>query len=148
MKYLFTTAAAVCLLLSGCVTPGQMLPGNIVAEDGDVLDFQIEVARRSGNVAASNPRTGEQFSGTYVGILERVTSFSNGYAQASGLGGSVTASGFGSTNTGSNIGNASAFLKGNKGTILNCEMQIETGLSPHGIGQCADQRGGKYKLQF
>lgn len=147
MKHL-VTSAAVCMLLSACVTPGQMLPGNIVAEDGDVLDFQIEVAKRSGKVAASNPRTGEQFNGTYVGILERVTSFSTGYAQASGMGGSVTASGFGSASAGSNIANATAFLKGNKGTTLNCEMQIEAGLNPHGIGQCADQHGGKYRLQF
>lgn len=147
MKHLLTSAA-VCMLLSACVTPGQMLPGTIVAEDGDVLDFQIEVAKRSGKVAASNPRTAEQFSGTYVGILERVTSFSSGYAQASGMGGSVTASGFGSSRASSNIGNASAFLKGNKGTTLNCEMQIEAGLNPHGIGQCTDQRGGRYRLQF
>jgi hypothetical protein len=147
MKHLLTTVAT-CILLSACVTPGQMLPGNIVAEEGDVLDFQIEVAKRSGKVAASNPRTGEQFSGKYVGILERVTSFSSGYAQASGLGSSVTASGFGSASAGSNIANATAFLKGNKGTTLNCEMQIEAGLNPHGIGQCTDQGGARYRLQF
>ena len=147
MKLLFT-AAMLCFFMSGCVTPGQMLPGNIVAEQGDILDFQIEVARRSGMVAASNPRTGEQFTGTYVGIMERFTSFSSGYAHAYGIGGSATASGFGSTSTGSNIANATAFLKGTDGTTLNCDMQIEAGLSPHGIGKCSDQRGGLYRLQF
>jgi len=125
-----------------------MLPGNIIAEDGDVLDFQIEVAKRSGKVTASNPKTGEKFSGTYVGLLERVTGFSTGYAQASGMGGSINASGFGSSTVGSNIGNATAFLKGTNGTTLNCEMQIEVGLNPHGIGQCADQSEGRYRLQF
>jgi hypothetical protein len=47
------------LWLAECVGAGQMLPGNMITESGEVLDFQIETAHPSGAVTASNPRTGE-----------------------------------------------------------------------------------------
>jgi hypothetical protein len=59
-----------------------------------------------------------------------------------------TASGSGVASVGSNIANATAYLAGDKGTMLNCEMHIEAGLSPHGIGGCSDNKGKNYRLQF
>ena len=144
---------AALLLLAGC---GGMLPGTIYSQNGKTLQFEIEKARRSGAVAAFDASTGERFSGTYVGILQRSTGFSSGFANGqtnfsgNGVVGTATstASGFGFSSAGSNIANATAYLNGDKGTVLNCEMQIEAGFSPHGIGGCIDNKGEKYRLQF
>ena len=134
-------AIGLAVALSAC---GGMIPGTIYSNDGKVLPFEIEKARRSGAVRASDPATGEQFAGTYVGLLERVDVRTSGTAVA----GQVVASSFGSGSIGSNIANATAFLKGDKGTTLNCTMKIEAGLSPHGIGECQDNNGKQYRLQF
>ena len=64
------------------------------------------------------------------------------------ISGDVGLSGFGISAVSSNIANATAFLKGDKGTMLNCVMQIEASISPHGIGGCDDNFGKKYRLQF
>jgi hypothetical protein len=126
--------------LSGCGSI--MLPGQIYSEQGKVLEFQIERARRTGAVTAFDPQTGEHYSGNYVGILEAV----GGSSVTVNSAGSVGTTNFG---LGSNIANATAYLTGDKGSMLNCEMKIEASIiTPHGIGGCADQRGGKYRLQF
>lgn len=129
------------LVLSACA--GGMLPGNIYSADGKVMQFQIEKAYRSGAVTAADPSTGEQFSGTYVGILPGATQTSSAV-----ISGNASLSGFGTSSIRSNIANATAFLQGTKGTMLNCTMQIEASISPHGIGGCDDNFGRKYKLQF
>lgn len=123
----------VGLFLAGCVGVGSMIPGTISSQSGDILDFQIEKAYRSGRVSAHNGRTGETFSGTYVATMSRTTAIS---------------SSFDTVSVGSNMANSSAYLKGNKGSMLQCRMQIEAGLSPHGIGSCSDQTGAAYALQF
>lgn len=129
------------LMLSACA--GGMLPGNIYSSDGKVMQFEIEKARRSGAVTALDPSTGETFSGTYVGIMPTVTQTSSGV-----ISGDVSLTGFGISAISSNIANATAFLKGDRGTSLTCVMQIEAGISPHGIGGCDDNFGHKYRLQF
>ena len=146
---------ATTLLVVGCGI-GTMLPGTIYSQDGKVLSFQIEKAYRTGAVTALDPATGERFSGTYVGILERTTtlssSFLSGQTNVAGTGfagtATSTASGFGTGSVGSNIANATAYLAGDKGTVLTCEMLIEAGFSPHGIGKCSDNKGKNYRLQF
>lgn len=135
-------------ILTGCLGAGRMLPGNIIAETGDVLDFEIETAYRSGAVAAANPRTSERFAGRYTAIVDTTYSRSTSQVNVFGAAGSVTGTGFGTTAQRSSIGNASAFLRGDRGTTLNCTMQIEAGIRPTGIGTCQDQRGLRYKLQF
>ena len=108
--------------------------------------LEIEVAHRSGAVKALDPSTGEQFSGTYVGIMPTVSRTSSGVISSQGF----NASGFGIDTVSSNIANANAFLKGDKGTMLTCVMKIEGAVvsSPHGIGGCNDNLGKKYRLQF
>jgi hypothetical protein len=135
--------AAAGLVTGGCATGG-MIPGTIYSSGGKILQFEIEKARRNGAVKAVDPSTGERFSGTYVGILEAVSGSSTAFVSGQGR----YASGFASGSVGSNIANATAYLKGDKGTMLTCRMQIEAGISPHGIGDCTDNRAGKYKLQF
>ena len=135
-------------VLAGCLGAGRMLPGNIIAETGDVLDFEIETAYRSGAVTAANPRTGESFTGRYTAIVDTTYSRSTGQVSIYGTGGSATGTGFGTSARRSSIGNASAFLRGDRGTTLNCTMQIEAAIRPTGIGSCQDQRGLNYRLQF
>lgn len=143
----------LAFLLPGC---GTMLPGQIYSTDGAVLPFEIEQSTGAGRVAATDPRTGEQFTGTYTAIREQQTSmnfgtiFSQqnrstdaGLAQTSGASTRV-----GTAISGSNIANATAFLKGDRGTMLTCEMQIQAGFAPHGIGACQDNNGKQYRLQF
>ena len=56
--------------------------------------------------------------------------------------------GSGSAVVGSNMADASAFLRGDKGSMLTCTMRIEAAVYPHGLGTCTDKRGGSYRLQF
>lgn len=117
-----------------------MIPGTIYSQDGKLMPFQIEKAARSGRVTASDPQTQESFTGSYVGVFDRasgvITTFNGQTPQ------------FSVAQTRSKTATANAFLKGDKGTMLTCVMQIEAGLQPHGIGECNDNRGKKYKLQF
>lgn len=141
-------AAAICCcvlatVLSGC-GGGTMLPGQIYTQSGKVLDFQIEKARRSGAVTAYDPATGEHFSGKYVGILETIRGSNAAFVQS----GTISVTGFGTREVGSNIANATAYLTGDKGNALNCQMNIEAGFSPHGLGNCTDSKGVQYHLQF
>lgn len=128
--------------LTACA--GGMIPGTIYSADGKVMPFEIEKAHRTGAVKARDPSTGEIFSGTYVGVKERVDVATSGTA----ISGKAVGSTFGSGSVQSNMVNATAYLQGDKGTMLNCEMKIEAGISPHGLGQCDDNKGGKYRLQF
>lgn len=134
---------ALATALGGCA--GGMIPGQIMSEQGRVLDFEIEKARRSGAVTAHDRTTGERFAGTYVGMMERVSGSSTAFIQSGNR--TAQANSFGSM--GSNIANASAMLSGDKGGSLQCEMKIEASIgTPHGIGGCTDQLGQRYRLQF
>ena len=141
MKAGMWIAVGSAMLLCAC---GGMIPGTIYSSEGKVMPFEIEKAQRTGAVRANDPSSGEKFVGTYVGIMERIDVNSSSTV----VSGSVVASGFGRGSIGANTANATAYLKGDKGTMLNCEMKIEAGLSPHGIGACDDNYGKKYKLQF
>lgn len=138
---LIAMGAAVGLCSCG---GGGMLPGSIYSNDGRILNFEIEKSKGAGAVRALDPATGETFSGSYVGIRERLDVAASGVA----VGGNVVATQSGSGSVQSNVANATAFLKGDKGTMLNCTMKIETGFSPHGLGDCQDNQGRTYRLQF
>jgi hypothetical protein len=107
-----------------------MIPGKIYSDSGKTLDFEIEKSYGTGRVTARDNITGEQFAGEYVGIRETTSATSSSI----GISGNRVANGFGSASVSSNFGNATAFLTGDKGNSLNCQMTIQTGLSPHGIG--------------
>lgn len=102
------------------VPMGAMLPGALYTKEGRVLDFAIEKTTGSGAVTALDPVSKESFSGTYVAIMG---------ADAS-------------------TATATAYLRGDKGAALTCEMQIQPGDSPHGLGTCNDNRKRSYRLQF
>jgi hypothetical protein len=128
--------------VSGCA--GGMIPGKIYSDSGKVLDFEIEKSRGTGRVTALDNTTGEQFAGEYVGIRETISSTNSGVI----LSGNRTTNGFGSSTVSSNMANATAFLTGNQGGSLTCQMAIQAGISPHGIGDCVDKAGVKYHVQF
>lgn len=134
-------ACLTSFLLAGCAVPGTMLPGSIYDTQGAVLPFQIEVTTGAGRVAASDPATGETFAGTYAAVLGRHSSASTTF-------GTDGQSRFTTSSGGSNLAPTTAFLKGDKGSMLTCEMQIAAGFNPHGIGTCQDNRGKAYRLQF
>jgi hypothetical protein len=101
-------------------------------------------ARRSGAVKAFDPSTGERYAGTYVGIIQSASSHSTALVVA----GARPVTGFGSSSIASNVAQASAVLTGDRGSALTCDLNIEAGYSPHGFGQCRDQSGVSYRLQF
>jgi hypothetical protein len=135
-----TSVRIVALVLSACV--GQMLPGTIASADGVSLPFEIETSYGSGKVRATHPSTGEAFSGTYVGVREVKTAFVSSAATATGT------PAFGTAAIASNLANANATLRGDRGSVLQCVMQIQAGLRPRGIGRCQDNHGKSYQLQF
>jgi hypothetical protein len=114
-----------------------MLPGTIMSNDGKMLSFEIERGHRSGKVTAFDPSDDERFVGSYVAIVNGVSS--TAYSPLAG---------FGVERLTSNVANAQALLHGDKGSILNCDMQIEAGFFPHGIGTCVDNHAKGYRLQF
>lgn len=142
MRVSGVAGVAVAILLSACA--GGMIPGKIYSDSGKVLDFEIEKSYGTGRVTARDNTTGEQFAGEYVGIRETISGTSSGAV----LSGNRVASGFGSSSVTTNMANATAFLTGDKGNSLNCQMTIQAGFSPHGIGDCTDKTGVKYHVQF
>lgn len=138
------TLMALSVALTGCVGPGTMLPGTIYSTSGRVLAFQIEKTASGGRVAATDASSGEQFDGSYVGISPTISTDMS----ASAFSGGASAFGGSSSTTSTNIANARAFLRGSKGSMLTCEINIQKGFQPRGIGSCHDQGGQNYVLQF
>ena len=128
----------VCLFSVGC---GRMLDGKIYSlDDGVVMPMQIETSYGYGKMNASNPKTGERLEGTYSGVSagQRVQMF--------GSVGSTPVSAVGESD--STLANAIATLIGDKGTVLDCVMQIKKGMQPHGMGSARDRQGREYRIQF
>jgi hypothetical protein len=46
------------------------------------------------------------------------------------------------------VGDARVALTGDKGGALTCTIKIGAAENPHGTGQCEDNKGGAYQLQF
>ena len=74
---------------------GDMLPGAAKHGEGRVLDFAIQKTTGSGAVTGFDPASKENFSGTYVGIK----------------------------GIDANIVTATAYLRGDKGAALTCDLK-------------------------
>ena len=72
-------------------------------------------------MTAYNPKTQENFKGQYTGVRG-----ANKY----------------------DVAQTKAILIGDKGTVLDVNMEIEPGLKPRGIGNAIDNNGVKYQIQF
>lgn len=101
-----------------------MIGGKIYSLSGaKVLPMRIALSYGHGKMTAEDPETGEKFEGEYTAV-------SNG---AYGVVGNDFAT------FSSKKANAMAVLVGDKGTVLNCVMEIEKGLPPKGIGTAKDK---------
>jgi len=80
-------------------------------------------------VSAKNSKTGESFSGTYTGVSDAALVPKVGVVH------SLRA-------------NAAATLLGDKGTVIQCQIDIQKGYTPRGIGQCMDNKQVAYSLSF
>ena len=130
---------AVSAIVIGC---GVMLDGKIYSlQEGVVLPMQIETSYGHGKIICVHPKTGERFDGTYSGVSSGsvgVGILTSGGGQSAAALGSVS----------SITANAIATMIGNKGTVLDCIMDIQKGIRPHGLGTCKDNNGNQYRLQF
>jgi hypothetical protein len=131
-------------------------------ENARNLDFEIEVSYGKGGVRSKDKATGESFTGTYVAVAGGRVSIGAanttiGRTNATTVsGGSVAnttirptnASTITTSTTREIMATSSALLFGDKGTVLDCGINIERGHMPKGIGACVDQQGVNYKLMF
>lgn len=96
-----------------------------------VLPMTIETGFNSGSITATNPETNERFHGTYKAARSRIKIISK--------------------NSDANDNNpvpAIAVLNGSAGTIITCDMDIDPGLRPTGIGRCQDNKNNNYVVDF
>jgi hypothetical protein len=127
----------------------ERLSGRIYSlADGVVFPMEIETSYGHGAIRCDNPATGEHFEGTYSGVSGGASGIgtSTTYASLRGVHGSAT--GWSGVFVQSLKANATALLIGDRGTILDCHMDIQCGIRPHGVGVCADNTGKTYQLQF
>jgi len=120
------------LILVACATTsvGKMLPGSIYREDGVLLKMEIEVSRGHGKMTAVDTVSGEEFKGTYSAMR---AGHSPGMSKFEPW------------------ANAVCTLLGNKGTVLACQMEIQSSVyvaNIHGKGIAVDRDGKKYQIQF
>jgi len=107
--------------------------GRLVSlEDGSTIVLQMEFSRWGGTMTGTHPITGERFAGDYTATQGRAAGIAGGTAVY--------------------VENYSAYgagvLVGDKGTVLDCQLNINAGRPPRGNGTCTDQHGRRYRLQF
>jgi len=148
LKILFSCGLALFLTACGTVLPGKLYQ----LSNATVLDFEIETSTGTGAMRATNPKTGEKFTGQYTGVTQASapiiviqqpptgsTHFERGIqqgaAQAAAMGRPTYAT-------------ARGILIGDKGTTIQLLMEIEPGLRPKGSGEGTDNKGERYQVQF
>lgn len=147
--------ALLALVLTGCGTP---LTGKLYSlKDATTLAFEIETSMGTGDMRATNPKTGEKFAGQYTGIRKSTTVLmptqtasnqppSPGEAFVRGMNGQL-----GTGNAAviaPSYATARGVLVGDKGTMIELFMEIQPGLRPKGHGEGTDNKGGRYQVQF
>lgn len=133
--------AMLALALAGCA--GTMLPGKLYAlKDATVLEFQIQTSYGSGSMTATNPKTGEKFTGQYTGIYHgQKSAFTN---VSDNRGNSATVTSFSPPTNAT----AKGVLMGDMGTVIELFMEIQPGIKPRGNGEGVDNHGQRYQVQF
>ncbi len=116
--------------------------------DGTVLPLRVEKVwafggSSSGGITATHPKTGETLNGRYTAIRQGdrsgTATVTSTFGQPIGTA-QVHEKGRNSA--------AVATLTGNLGTIIQVQMQIISGWSPHGVGTGNDNKGNQYQLEF
>jgi hypothetical protein len=113
-----------------------------------ILAMDIETSYGHGAIRCDHPATGEHFEGSYSGVSDGASGLgtSTTYANLGGVHGSAT--GLSGVFLQSLKANGMALLIGDRGTLLDCHMDIQRGIRPHGMGVCMDNAGKAYRLQF
>jgi hypothetical protein len=164
MSKTYLLAAIASSSILGCAAVGSYLPGQIYSmENSKYLDFEIEVSYGKGGVRAKDKQTGEVFTGTYVAIAGGSVTIGSGFGSVGGTRATTSyADGSSSSSRirGSSVSTttvqrsmdvmatSTALLFGDKGSVLDCGINIERGHVPKGIGTCIDKEGVLYKLMF
>lgn len=132
------------MLLIGCAATTQtarMIPGKMFSlKDGTQLAFAAEYSTGSGSLTAHNPTTGESFMGQYTGIY---TGGGTSTTESGGLFSSTV-----TTQTAPTGAKIKGILRGDKGTIINIDMDIQPGDNPTGFGEGVDNNGVHYQIQI
>ncbi|MBN1377749.1 MAG: hypothetical protein JXA04_00785 [Gammaproteobacteria bacterium] len=123
---------------------GSMIPGTMYSlKDGTQIQLQLQTSYGTGAMTGFNPVTGENFSGQYTGIYKGGGTEQGVYTNSWGFStGSVTTT---SAPTGAV---AKGVLVGDKGTVINMNMEIQPGARPTGFGEGVDNNGVQYQIQF
>jgi len=134
------------ILLLGCATVKtvRMLPGKMYSlKDGTEMTFAAQFSYGTGILTAYNPVTSENFTGQYTGIYT-----DGGVTQTEHTNSLGFSTGTYTTQTAANHAKIKGILKGDKGTIITIEMDIQTGDNPKGIGEGTDNYGVHYQIQL
>ena len=134
------------ILLLSCATVKtvRMLPGKMYSlKDGTEMTFAAQLSSGTGILTAYNPVTGENFTGQYTGIYT-----DGGVTQTEHTNSLGFSTGTYTTQTAANHAKIKGILKGDKGTIITIEMDIQTGDNPKGIGEGTDNYGVHYQIQL
>ena len=141
MRVFATILALGAVGLGGC---GTALPGKIYArDDATVLTFEIERSYGTGEMRATNPKTGEKFEGQYTATPSN-GGFSQGTATNWQTGQTATVQTFAAPSKGSGRG----VLIGDQGTVIEMYLDIKPGIRPKGHGEGRDNPGRRYQVQF
>lgn len=157
-KMMKSSIAAVLAIttLSGCAMGLVRIPGKIYSvADGTVLsvEFVPSAMGGHGDIRGDNFKTKEHFEGTFAAVGQGVESVGVGTGLGTvyshnGASASAFASGISSQSVESSTLNTAAVLIGNLGTILDCNILVQRGLSPRGTGDCTDNAGKSYRFIF
>ena len=130
------------LALSSCA--GGMLHGQMFRLDnGAQWPFDIQTSYGTGKLTATDPQTGEVFTGQYTGVYQGGGS-SYGTAFNAQLLSTTTFQSF----TPPSNATARGILRGDRGTVIQIYLDIRPGLVPKGHGQGLDNKGRQYQIQF
>jgi hypothetical protein len=144
--------ALMAFILAGCA--GGMIPGKLYSlGDAITLEFQIEKSRGTGIMTATNPATGEKFTGQYTGTYKgggtthtQVDTFDPTKRMTND---NMPGQGYTATShTAPTEATARGVLMGDKGTVIELSFEIQPGFKPHGHGEGQDNKGKRYQVQF
>ena len=140
---------AAAALLSGCA--GGMLQGSMYRLDnGAQWPFGIQTSYGTGALTASDPQSGETFTGQYTGTAHGGgSSFGTVNGMSRSMSGQmVMTTGTVQTFSAPDSATARGILRGDKGTVIEIYLDIKPGLIPKGHGQGQDNKGRRYQIQF
>ncbi|MBK9496933.1 MAG: hypothetical protein IPO08_20980 [Xanthomonadales bacterium] len=141
MRLFQLLAGLMPLMLCGC---GVMLRGSMDRlEDGAALPFAIQTSYGTGSMEATDPATGEVFTGQYTGITQGGGSSFGTIYNAQMMQTSTV-----QTFSRPTHATARGTLRGNMGTVVQVALDIKPGLRPSGHGEGMDNKGRHYQVRF